>query len=213
MRVVVRLSSSLAIAGVVAACSQGTPVPSRTMIDRVPAPRLVYESQPIPVGGGSYKIGAPYRIGERWYFPKEDTNYDRVGLASWYGTDFHGKKTANGEIFDMNALTAAHPTLPLPSYVYVTNIANGRTLLIRVNDRGPYKHDRILDLSRQAARWLGTETPGVGQIRVRYGGRAPLDGNPMRERQYLAGQPWASGVTAARPSPQSGPRMSLGAGG
>jgi rare lipoprotein A len=90
----------------------------------------------------------------------------------------------------MDALTAAHPTLPLPSYAYVTNMRNGRTILVRINDRGPYAHDRVIDLSRRAARELGTEQAGVAEVRVRYAGRAPLDGNDIHERRFLAAQPW-----------------------
>ena len=203
------MTAAIAVASTTAACSQGGGRSPKPVAD-IPAPRFVHESRTPQPGGGSYKIGQPYRIGERWYFPKDDPHYDRTGRASWYGADFHGKRTANGEIYDMTALTAAHPTLPLPSYVYVTNLANGRTLLLRVNDRGPYAHDRILDLSREAARRLGTEAQGIGDVRVRYGGRAPLDGNPMRERQYLASQPWASGVTAVQRPDGRSARMSLG---
>jgi rare lipoprotein A len=172
------------------------------------SPRAYAIGDRIPKGGGSYKIGTPYRIGGRWYTPAEDPGYDRSGIASWYGEDFHGRKTANGEIFDMNALTAAHPTLPIPSYAYVTNLANGRTLLVRINDRGPYAQDRILDLSRMSARVLGTEVQGLAQVRVKYAGRAPLDGNDAHEQRHLASQPW--GRTFA-----GGPagRMSLGAAG
>jgi rare lipoprotein A len=170
------------------------------------SPRLVREGQTAPRGGGTYKLGKPYQISGRWYVPQDDPNYDRTGLASWYGADFHGRKTANGEIFDMNALTAAHPTLPIPSYASVTNPRNGRTILVRINDRGPYAHDRVLDLSRQSARVLGTEAQGIAEVRVRYVGRAPLDGDTSRETQHLASQPWAGGVASVR----SSPRMSLG---
>lgn len=148
--------------------------------------RLYSEGQPIPKGGGTYKLGAPYRIGTRWYVPAEEPGYDRVGLGSWYGTDFHGRKTANGEIFDMNALTAAHPTLPIPSYAYVTNLSNNRTILVRINDRGPYANNRIIDLSRRSARELGFGLQGVTQVRVKYAGRAPLNGNDFHEQRFLA---------------------------
>jgi rare lipoprotein A len=154
---------------------------------------------PVPKVKGVYKVGKPYVINGVTYYPQEDPGYDRVGIASWYGTDFHSKQTANGERFDMNAVTAAHPTLPIPSYVYATNLSNGRTLLVRVNDRGPYKPGRIIDLSRQSARLLGFEGNGITQIRVRYAGPAPLDPvDDRRERQYLAAQPWSRslGVTA-----------------
>lgn len=166
------------------------------------SPRVAYEGDAIPKGGGSFKLGSPYKVAGRWYVPREDRSYDATGVASWYGADFHGRRTANGEIYDMNALTAAHTTLPLPSYAYVTNLANGRTVLVRINDRGPYAHDRIIDLSRQTARALGSETGGLTTVRVRYAGRAPLNGDDRLERQHLAAQPWwrSGGVALAAPA-------------
>ena len=149
-------------------------------------------------GGGTYKLGSPYRIGTRWYVPAEEPGYDKVGLGSWYGSDFHGRKTSNGEVFDMNALTAAHPTLPLPSYAYVTNLSNNRTILVRINDRGPYANDRIVDLSRRSARELGFELHGLTRVRVKYAGRAPLNGNDIHEQRFLAGM--RRGPIAAAPS-------------
>jgi rare lipoprotein A len=153
-------------AGLVAGCSRSVP-PERRVDPKYgtsPSPRVVSETERVPRGGGTYKLGRPYQIAGRWYVPAEDPNYDRSGVASWYGTDFHGRKTANGEIYNMNAFTAAHPTLPLPSLVYVTNLANGRTVLVRVNDRGPYAKDRLIDLSRETARALGIERNGVGHV-------------------------------------------------
>ncbi len=155
--------------------------------------RVASLETPIPKGGGIYKVGDPYQVGGLWYDPREQPDYDRVGIASWYGTDFHARRTANGEIYDMNALTAAHPTLPLPSYAYVTNLSNGRTILVRINDRGPYVADRVIDLSQRSARELGLERGGTGRVRVKYAGRAPLDGNDTHERQFLAGRPWSGG--------------------
>lgn len=116
--------------------------------------------------GGTYKIGTPYKIMGKWYYPKEDYGYSEVGMASWYGKDFHAKKTANGENYDMNALTAAHRTLPLPSIVKVTNLENGRSLVLRVNDRGPYVKDRIIDISKRGAQLLGYQAQGVAKVRV-----------------------------------------------
>src|SRR5262245_10092806 len=159
--------------------------------------RVVDLSAPIPKGGGIYKVGDPYQVGGLWYDPREQPDYDRVGIASWYGTDFHARRTANGEIYDMNALTAAHPTLPMPSYAYVTNLANNRTILVRINDRGPYVADRVIDLSQRSARELGLERGGTGRVRVKYAGRAPLDGNDTHERQFLAGRPWNGGERVA----------------
>ena len=168
------------------------------------SPRVVWGGS-VPKGGGTYKIGAPYRISGRWYIPQEDPAYDRVGVASWYGEDFHGRKTANGEIYDMGGLTAAHPTLPLPSYAHVTNVETGRTILVRINDRGPYARERIIDLSRQAARLLGSEGRGLAHVRVRYAGRAPLDGNDTREQAFLAGQPWYGQARGRRYAEQVAP--------
>ena len=117
-------------------------------------------------GGGSYKVGKPYKIAGRWYHPAEDPGYNRVGTASWYGPQFHGRQTANGERFNMNALTAAHTTLPMPSWVRVTNIENGRSIVLRVNDRGPFVGDRIIDVSRRGAQLLGFERQGTARVRV-----------------------------------------------
>ncbi|MBQ9235864.1 MAG: septal ring lytic transglycosylase RlpA family protein [Alphaproteobacteria bacterium] len=116
--------------------------------------------------GGIYKVGNPYQVKGKWYYPKEDYSYSEVGVASWYGEDFHAKRTANGEKYDMNALTAAHRTLPLPSIVKVTNLQNGRSLVLRVNDRGPYASNRILDVSKRAAGLLGFQTQGTTKVRV-----------------------------------------------
>lgn len=116
--------------------------------------------------GGVYKIGNPYKIKGKWYYPKENYKYSEVGVASWYGKDFHAKKTANGEKYDMNSLSAAHRTLPLPSIVKVTNLQNGRSLVLRVNDRGPYASNRIIDVSKRAASLLGFQTQGTTKVRV-----------------------------------------------
>jgi rare lipoprotein A len=116
------------------------------------------------------------------YYPKEDTDYRKTGLASWYGDAFHGRLTANGEIYDMTHLTAAHPTMPLPSYARVTNLENGSTVIVRVNDRGPYSHNRLIDLSKRAAEMLDYTRTGTAKVKVEYVGRAPLDG---RDDEYL----------------------------
>ncbi|MEM9494556.1 MAG: septal ring lytic transglycosylase RlpA family protein [Pseudomonadota bacterium] len=144
-------------------------------------------------GGGSgpaphYKVGKPYKVAGRWYHPKVDEKYDRVGEASWYGQQFHGRRTANGEVFNMNRLSAAHTTLPMPSLVRVTNLENGRSAVLRVNDRGPFARNRIIDLSRAAARKLGFERQGTARVRVRYVGEArladaaPFPGEETRDR-------------------------------
>jgi peptidoglycan lytic transglycosylase len=124
-------------------------------------------TQPAPNQNGYYKIGNPYQIDGAWYYPSIDWNYDQTGTASWYGSDFYGKYTANGEVYDMNALTAAHRTLPMPSIVQVTNLENGRSIQLRINDRGPYAKNRIIDLSRRAAQLLGFENTGTAQVEVK----------------------------------------------
>lgn len=119
-----------------------------------------------PMGSGKYKIGDPYSINGQWYFPKVNYAYDETGVASWYGEAFHGKRTANGEKFNMNKVSAAHQTLPLPSVVRVTNLENGRSLIIRINDRGPFARGRILDLSKRAAELMGFADKGTAMVRV-----------------------------------------------
>jgi rare lipoprotein A len=138
-----------------------------------------------------FKVGQPYRINGTLYRPAFVTAYQETGVASWYGEDYDGLYTANGEVYDMEALTAAHPTLPLPSIVRVTNLANGRTLALRVNDRGPFVHDRLIDLSWAAARELGFERQGLATVEVVYLGLAQLDDTPIRpveDRQYAMAQ-------------------------
>ena len=152
--------------------------------------RVIPLGQPAPKGGGSYLIGRPYQVAGGWYRPREDPGYDQVGQASWYGELFHGRRTANGEIYDMERLSAAHPTLPLPVYARVTNLSNGRSIVVRVNDRGPYARDRIIDLSRRSAELLGFRANGTASVRVKYLGRAPMNGDDSYERRYAASQPW-----------------------
>jgi rare lipoprotein A len=149
------------------------------------------------------RTGQPYQVNGIWYVPREQPDYDVVGMASWYGDAFHGRSTADGEIFDMNAVSGAHTTLPLPSIVEVTNLENGRKLRVRVNDRGPFVGDRVIDLSHEAARELGYERQGLTRVRVRYVGPAPLLGpdagvrvaraKPSASRQYAS--------AGARPGP------------
>lgn len=198
--VALRLSLASSLAALTAACSQTYDPPTRTktglMVSRPlfteseygvrTSRRVVTGRERITKGGGHYKLGRPYKVAGRWYVPREDRNYDRQGIGSWYGDDFHGRLTSNGEIFDMNGLTAAHPTFPLPSYAYVTNLDNGRTVLVRVNDRGPYVAGRIIDLSYASARAIGYVDKGKGRVRVQYAGRAPMNGDDRRERQFLA---------------------------
>ncbi len=124
------------------------------------------QSSTISGAGGVYKVGDPYEVDGIWYYPKEDYSYNETGIASWYGSKFHNNLTANGEIYDMNTLTAAHKTLPLPSVVRVTNLENGRSLVLRVNDRGPFVNNRVIDISRRGAQLLGFKEKGTAKVRV-----------------------------------------------
>lgn len=143
------------------------------------SPRITTSAY-VPKGGGRAMVGKPYQVAGRWYTPRVDTGYDKTGRASWYGSNFHGRLTANGEVFDQNALTAAHPTLPLPSYVRVTNLENRRSIIVRINDRGPFVADRLIDLSKRSAEMLGFAGKGVASVRVQYVGPAPLEGDDTR---------------------------------
>lgn len=166
------------------------------------AARLPVVTDPAPIVSGTMR---PYQIRGQWYRPAEDPTYDVTGMASWYGDQFNGRPTSTGEIFDMHALTAAHKTLPLPGLVEVTNLANGRSVVLRVNDRGPFVDDRIIDLSRGAAEELDLLSRGVGQVRVRYLGRAPRQGGGMRLQTASAAPPVRAEAT---PAPASVPAFS-----
>jgi rare lipoprotein A len=178
-----------------AGCSGVSPAPVAQLNATPPAPAVASSG---PKGGGIYKVGAPYQVAGRWYVPRAVTSYEETGMASWYGPAFHGRRTANGEIYDMHALSAGHPTLPLPSLAYVTNLANGRTILVRINDRGPYVKNRIIDLSKRAATELAFDGHGTAKVRVTYAGPAPLDGHETAELNHLAAQSWYSPNVAAR---------------
>ena len=160
--------------------------------------RVIPLGQPVPKGGGRYVTGPAYRVDGVWYQPQENPAYDRVGTASWYGELFHGRRTANGEIYDMDRLSAASPTLPMPVYARVTNLQNRRSIIVRVNDRGPYRSDRIIDLSRRSAEALGFRDKGTAPVRVQYLARAPLNGDDSYERRYLASQVWAQFASRGR---------------
>lgn len=133
----------------------------------------------IPKGGGRFQVGKAYQVKGKWYQPKEDFGYNKTGVASWYGSAFHGRLTANGEVYDKLHLSAAHPTFPLPSYARVTNTENGTSVIVRVNDRGPYEYGRIIDVSSKTADLLDIKQKGSAKVRVQYVGRAPLEGNDM----------------------------------
>ncbi len=140
------------------------------------SPRVVDDGEPVPRGGGQYLVGHPYTIAGRTYYPSENTHYAAVGMASWYGDAFHGRRTANGEVYDMRSLSAAHPTMPLPSYARVTNLGNGYSMIVRVNDRGPYASGRIIDVSSRVADMLDIKSTGTAKVKVEYVGQAPLAG-------------------------------------
>ena len=160
------------------------------------SPRVVAFGEPVPKGGGTYRVGKPYTVGARVYVPQEDPNYREEGMASWYGDAFHGRLTANGEVFDMDTLTAAHRTMPIPSYARVTNLSNGKSLIVRVNDRGPYHGNRLIDVSNKAAELLEFKHNGVARVRVEYVGRAPLTGSDDRQLEATL----RTGVPAPTPS-------------
>lgn len=165
---------------------------------------------PLPKGGGRYFLGEPYEVAGWKYYPREDPNYDKVGQASWYGPQFHRRMTSNGEWFDMDYLSAAHPTLPLPSYVRVTNLANGRAVVVRVNDRGPFVGDRIIDMSRRSAEVLGFKEKGRANVRVQYLGPAPLEdrgSDLMAMNRRMERAPGFTALAAAAPMPGPAPAM------
>jgi rare lipoprotein A (peptidoglycan hydrolase) len=155
--------------------------------------------------GGAYKIGKPYVVNGMSFTPRKDATYDQVGIASYYGARHHGTKTANGETYDEGLLTAAHPTLPLPSLAYVTNLTNNRTVLVRLNDRGPFVRGRIVDVSGRVAELLGMKHKGIAKVRVKYAGPAPVGGDSETEEAYVARQPWINGNQL-----QIRPRMAKG---
>jgi rare lipoprotein A len=169
-------------------------------------------SQARPPGAHrGYKTGDPYQVGGIWYVPHDQPHYDEKGIASWYGDAFNMKPTADGEIFDMNGFSAAHTTLPLPSMVEVTNLDNGRKLVVRVNDRGPFVGDRIIDLSHAAAHELGYDRQGLAHVRVRYVGPAALASSDGGSRYAQAkpaapirpAPPTSSVTPVAQPSPEA----------
>jgi rare lipoprotein A len=148
------------------------------------SPKVVADGQPIPRGGGQYLVGHPYSVAGHRYYPAEDPSYSAVGMASWYGAAFHGRRTANGEVYDMASLSAAHPTMPLPSYARVTNLGNGYSVIVRVNDRGPYHGGRVMDVSSRVAEVLDMKAMGTARVKVEYVGPAPMEGSD--DSQLLA---------------------------
>jgi rare lipoprotein A len=190
-RLAPRLALVLLAGGSLAACATpsarfsgpiGEPNPGTT---RAPPPSAFIDPDTGKPLRGTMK---PYQVKGLWYYPHEQPDYDVGGLGSWYGEQFHNHQTSDGEMFDMDSISAAHKTLPLPSLVEVTNLENGRKMIIRVNDRGPFVGDRIIDLSRAAADQLGYREKGVTNVRVRYIGPAPAAGAP-RQQIATAGPP------------------------
>ena len=186
-----RCALAVGLLSLLAACASGA---------RPELPRLPVVTDPAPIVSGTMRR---YQVRGRWYQPAEQPGYDETGLASWYGEQFNGRPTATGERFDMHALTAAHKTLPLPGLVEVTNLANGRSIVVRVNDRGPFVDNRIIDLSRGSAEALGMLQAGVGEVRVRYLGRAPRSGGGTT-LQYAATEDAPPEPAARRPAPATG---------
>lgn len=143
------------------------------------SPRVVSEGKAVPKGGGRFMVGKPYQVKGKTYVPAEDPDYNKTGLASWYGSAFHGRVTANGEVYDKTHLSAAHPTFPLPSYARVTNTETGSSVVVRVNDRGPFHPGRIIDVSSKTADLLDMKRSGTAKVNVQYVGRARMDGHDM----------------------------------
>lgn len=198
-----RLLAIVLVTGALAACGSSSSIPhvkrgafTEAQFGVKASPRLSTAKNP-PKGGGRYLVGKPYVVAGDVYEPIENPiGYVASGSASWYGNDFHGRQTANGEIFSANAISCASPVLPLPSYVRVTNLDNGRSIVCRVNDRGPYLHGRVMDMSYRTAAILGYADRGVGNIQVEYVGPAPLSGDDTR--MLLASVSAPSGAEAER---------------
>jgi rare lipoprotein A len=183
-----KLAAAAAVAVSLAGCaqnshqaSQGGGIDPRYGV--AASPRVVADGEAVPKGGGQYMIGKPYVIAGKTYYPSE-RRIVSTGLASWYGSDFHGRKTANGEVFDRGSISAAHPTMPLPSYARVTNLRNSSSIVVRVNDRGPYHGGRVMDVSQRVAEALEFKHFGTAKVRVEYLGRAPMGGSD--DRRLLA---------------------------
>ena len=144
------------------------------------SPRVVADGAAVPHGGGNYMVGKPYTIAGKTYYPSERA-FSAIGTASWYGADFHGRKTANGEVFDKASISAAHPTMPLPSYARVTNLRNNSSIVVRVNDRGPFHGGRVMDVSQRVAEALDFKQNGTAKVKVEYLSKAALGGSDDRK--------------------------------
>lgn len=177
-RAVLRIAGVTAVALMAANCSNRSGIDPKYGV--APSPKVIADGEPVPKGGGRDMVGKPYTVAGRTYTPNENNRYAREGLASWYGSNFHGRMTANGEIFDRASIAAAHTTMPLPSYARVTNVQNGHSMIVRVNDRGPFHSNRIIDVSERAATALGFKGQGTAKVRVEYVGRASTNGSDDR---------------------------------
>jgi rare lipoprotein A len=181
------------------------------------SPKIVEDGQPVPKGGGRQLVGKPYVVAGRTYVPHDNPNYSGVGLASWYGSNFHGRMTANGEVFDRFSVAAAHTTMPLPSYARVTNLQNGHSIVVRVNDRGPFHANRIIDVSQRTAEALDFARSGTARVRVDYVGPASTSGSDdrilmasLRTDGQLATLPAASSTMVAEARPRTDlPRQAI----
>lgn len=212
------MANSLRLGIVVFGCLALLAGCSDTEVAKRDTKRIQAQPEPPPAASGTFKVGNPYQIKNIWYYPRVDYSYDETGIASWYGPGFHGKRTANGEIYDQNALTAAHRTLPMPSLVQVTNLTNGRSIRVRINDRGPFAHGRIIDLSKRAAELLDFRRQGTAKVRVQIleaesrrlvtaakGGEAPSDAPKAAPVETVAVQQLPAIGEAAPASPEITP--------
>ncbi len=213
MRVVLRIAMGAVLALSLAACSATDSASNRIDASQSSVSSAATPSVKSKTTGGYAKLGKPYTVRGKTYYPKEDPNYSAEGVASWYGPKFHGGKTANGETFDMKSISAAHKTLPMPSYVRVTNLSNTRSIIVRVNNRGPFVGNRLIDVSYRTAELLGFAKNGVARVRVDYVGPASIDGsdhvqlaNSLKQDGTLAQPPGASEavqVAEAQPQPET----------
>lgn len=185
-----RVLAAMALLGFVAACAETNLAVETTKVVTRQEPQVT----------GPYKVGKPYQVGGVWYYPQPDYSYDETGIASWYGPGFHTKATANGETYDENDLTAAHKTLPMPSLVRVTNLENGRSIVVRINDRGPFVNNRIIDMSRRGAQLLGFEQNGTAKVRVQV---------MKDESMMIAAKASSQGGDVFSPAPQAAPAGSV----